>query len=81
MKKLIAIALAALVVLSLAACNYNAFDTTYTFKKVIICMPDGTVVKGDVTSWRDYEDSDMVQVVINGKTYFTHSMNVVLISE
>ena len=44
-------------------------------------MPDGSVVSGKVSSWKDYDDSDAVQLVIDGKTYYTHLSNVVLISD
>lgn len=61
--------------------NVTMFDTTYSFERVMIAMPDGTVVEGECTSWLDFENSDMVQVTVDGKTYLTHSANVVLISE
>ena len=48
---------------------------------VVKVMPDGEKIEGDVTSWKDFDSSDMVQVVIDGKTYLTHSSNVILISE
>lgn len=63
---------------------YNAtwFDTTYHFDKVWIYMPDGSVVIGEVESWKDWEDSDAVQVRIkNGGTYYTHLSNVVLMAK
>ena len=44
-------------------------------------MPDGTVISGKVDKWWDYENSDMVQVEIDGTVYLTHSCNVVLIKE
>mgnify|MGYP003304377799 CR=1 FL=1 len=60
--------------------NKDNFDTTYRFNQAVIQMPDGSLVKGKVDSWTDYE-SDAVQIKINGKTYLTHYENVVLISE
>ena len=63
---------------------YNAtwFDTTYHFDKAWIYMPDGSVVIGEVESWKDWEDSDAVQVRIkNGGTYYTHLSNVVLMAK
>lgn len=63
---------------------YNAtwFDTTYHFDKAWIYMPDGSVVIGEVESWKDWEDSDAVQVKIeNGGTYYTHLSNVVLMAK
>ena len=61
--------------------NRSWFDTTYSFDRVQIAMPDGSVVEGKVQSWQDYENSDVVQVKVDGKVYLTHYMNVVLISE
>lgn len=60
--------------------NQTWFDTTYTFDYVQIAMPDGSVVEGTVQSWKDYEDSDVVQVKVNDKVYLTHYMNIVLVS-
>jgi len=56
-------------------------DTTYTFDTAIISLPDGTVVKGEVDSWTDYEDGDQIQVVIDGVTYLVHSTNIVLVQD
>lgn len=58
--------------------NKQIIDTTYTFTYAEIKMPSGEVVKGKVDSWRDFEDGDTVQIVINGETYLTHISNVVL---
>lgn len=81
MKKVFAFICALIMALSLTACgNRQAFDFTYTFDEAIISMPDGSVVKGSVDSWKDYEDGDQIQVVINGVTYLVHSSNIVLIN-
>lgn len=61
--------------------NKDMFDTVYTYDKVIMEMPDGQVVKGDVESWTDYEDGDQLQIKVNGETYLVHSEDCVLISE
>lgn len=83
MKKWLCVFLAVLMVaVLLCACgNQQIFDTTYSFEYVYIALPNGKSVEGKVTSWRDYEDSDVVQVTVNGKTYLTHYTNVVLVSE
>lgn len=70
-----------LITICFAGCNMSVIDTTYSFDKAMISMPDGTVVKGRVESWKDYEDSDAVQVEIDGKVYYTFLNNVVLIKE
>lgn len=61
--------------------NQQMFDTTWTFERAIIFLPDGEKIEGKVTSWTDFDGSDMMQVTIEGKTYLTHSSNVVMISE
>lgn len=79
MKK-IAIAVTALALVSaLSGCgNKTLLDTTYTFNKATIAMPDGTTIEGKVESWTDYEDGDQIQVKIDGVTYLVHSSNIVL---
>lgn len=61
--------------------NRSIMDATMSFERGIIAMPDGSIVEGRVSSWLDFEDGDQIQVRINGKTYLTHSSNVILISE
>ena len=83
MKKVLALMLVVIVVLStalLAGCNKQMLDLTYSYEYAIIGLPNGEVVEGKVSSWTDYEDGDQLQVKINGKTYLVHSSNVVLIS-
>lgn len=85
MKKIFLITLAVLMIaatiMALTSCNRSLIDMTYSFERAIISLPNGEVVEGKVNQWTDYENSDMVQVEINGKTYLTHISNVVLISE
>ena len=61
--------------------NRQLIDTQYRFNRAIIKLPNGEVVDGKVSSWIDYDDSDTVQVTIDGKTYLTHYANVCLIHE
>ena len=61
--------------LSLVGCNRTLVDTTWAYKYADI-QGIGTV---KVASWRDYENSDMIQVSsTDGNTYLTHSVNVIL---
>ena len=60
--------------------NKQIIDLTYSYDYAVILMPDGTVVNGKVQSWTDFEDGDQIQIKIDGTTYLTHSMNVVLIA-
>ena len=84
MKKMIAVLLALVVILStviLAGCNKQMVDLTYSYEYAIIGLPNGEVVEGKVSSWTDFEDGDQIQVKIEGKTYLVHSANIVLISD
>jgi major membrane immunogen (membrane-anchored lipoprotein) len=65
----------------LTGCNKQVFDTTYSYDKAIISLPDGTVISGEVQSWTDFSDGDQIQVKINGKQYLVHSEDIVLIAE
>ena len=85
MKKMIALLLVVVMILSLAliatGCNKQMVDLTYSYEYAIISLPNGEVVEGKVSSWTDFEDGDQIQVKINGKTYLVHSSNIVLISD
>lgn len=52
-----------------------------TFTYAYVVLGDKKVAEGAITQWRDYENSDTVQVLINGKFYLTHYTNVVLIAD
>lgn len=82
MKKVICLLLILVVILSLCACgNRQLIDTTYSYEYAYVQLPGGKVVEGKISSWKDWEDSDTVQVVIGGKTYLSHYSNIVLVSE
>lgn len=82
MKKIISIIICLVLVLSLTSCgNKNLLDLTYTFNHAILSLPDGSIVEGQVQSWRDYEDDDQIQVKINDIVYLVHSSNVVLMAD
>ena len=52
-----------------------------TFTYCYVVLGGKEVAKGAVTQWRDYDNSDTVQVLVNGKYYLTHYTNVVLIAD
>lgn len=84
MKRKILAALAVFIVvmsLLLVSCNMQVIDTTYSYDRAILSLPNGEVIDGKVTSWLDFEDGDQIQVKINGVSYLVHSSNVVLIDE
>lgn len=81
MKKIIFVVVILMVAVSLllTACgNHQLVDATWHFNYAIIKLPNGEIVEGECTSWRDYENSDQLQVKVNGVQYLTHSCNVVL---
>ncbi len=80
-KKLLATVLALGMVFSMAGCNYQMVDLTYSYKYAIISLPNGEIIEGKVDSWRDYEDVDQIQVVIGGVTYLVHAADAVLMTE
>lgn len=80
-KKLTAILLIFVLIVALTGCNKQLVDLTYNYDRAIIYLPNGEVVDGKISSWRDFDDGDQIQVKIDGKTYLVHSSNVVLIAE
>jgi hypothetical protein len=66
---------------ALTGCNRQIIDSTWSFERAIIFLPDGEKIEGEVCSWKDYSESDMIQVAIDNKMYLTHSSNIILISE
>ena len=77
----IAVLLLAAVLLVLAGCNKQMVDLTYSYERAILCLPNGEVIEGRVSSWTDFEDGDQIQVKIDGKTYLVHSSNIAQISD
>ena len=77
----IIIALIMIVVLFAGCGNNKILDTTWRFERAIITLPDGSMIEGSVEHWTEYKASDMLQVKIDGKTYLTHSSNIILIAE
>lgn len=82
MKKILCVLLVLAVCFLLIGCGYNKqiVDMDYKFNYAVIFLPDGDRIEGKVSSWNDYEQSDMIQVKIEGVTYLTHSSNVVLMN-
>lgn len=83
MKRKITLALAIMAIMfTLTACNKQLIDTTYSFDKAIIKMPDDTVKEINIKSWTDYEDGEQLQIVAtNGDVYLVSSINCILVKE
>ena len=87
-KKVVALVLLlALAVFVMAGCEYKTGNRitggkdVQTFTYAYIRLGGEEIVKGYITQWRDYDDSDTVQVMIGGKYYLTHYTNVVMIAD
>lgn len=52
-----------------------------TFTYCYIVLGGQEITRGAITQWRDYSDSDVVQILVNGKYYLTHYSNVVMIAD
>lgn len=87
MKKIIALAIIITIALSLAACGTHQIgnraygNDVQTFSYAYIRLGDKDIVEGYITQWRDYKDSDAVQIMIDGKYYLTHYSCVVMIAD
>ena len=58
--------------------NEQVFDTNWRYDWAILQLGNGELIEGQITSWRDFSESDMVQFTMNEITYLTHSSNVIL---
>ncbi len=57
-------------------------DTKFEFNTAYIDLGDGSMTKLEISSWRDFENSDHLQfTTIQGVTYLTSASRVVLTSE
>ena len=79
-KKILVAMLLGIMSVSLVGCNKQIVDLTYSYERAILSLPNGEVIEGKITSWKDYE-GDQLQVKIDGKQYLIHSEDIVLISE
>ena len=65
----------------LCGCNQQLIDLNYKFTNAIILVGDEKI-EVEISSWKDWGDSDMVQITTkDGVVYFTHSSNVILINK
>jgi len=58
--------------------NEQVFDTTWRYEWAIVQLGNGELLEGQITSWKDFSESDMIQFTMDGITYLTHSSNVIL---
>lgn len=72
---------AAMMLAFLTGCNKQIIDTTYSYNKAILTLPDEKIISGEIESWKDYADGDQIQVKIDGVVYLVHSSKIALIKE
>ena len=77
-KTLILILAITMLALFMAGCNRQIIDLSWNFTYAYVYCGGVLIAEGKLDSWRDYEESDMIQVKIEGKTYLTHSANVIM---
>ncbi len=80
-RKIITLTMMIMLITILVGCNKQIIDTKFSFKYAIISLGNGKVIEGEVSSWLDYENSDQLQLTIDGVTYLVHSSNVTLMSK
>lgn len=88
MKKILIVLIMVICLITLTACGERKTGNritggkdVQTFTYCYVVLGGKEVVKGAITQWRDYENSDTVQVLVNGKYYLTHYTNVVLVAD
>lgn len=52
-----------------------------TFTYAYITLGGEKLVQGFITQWWGYNNSDKIQVMIDGKYYLTHCSNVVMVAD
>lgn len=84
LKKIVLIIILLIAIAALSGCTLGnrewGIDTKQSFDEAYIYTLDGKLaVHGLIQTWRDFDESDVIQITIDGKTYLTHYMNVLLI--
>lgn len=86
MKKRIVLALILITMVAiLAGCSVGnrqvGMDTIQTFDHYKIVIGDD-VIEGTIKAWRDFDDSDVVQIMdSNGTVYLTHYRNALIVRD
>ena len=85
MKKIIGVILLIVMLFVLSSCmvgnRQTGIDTIQTFNRFTINF-GGEVIQGTIKQWRDFEDSDVIQIVASdGTVYLTHYMNVLMVRD
>lgn len=88
MKKILGIILLVALAITLVACSevktgnrITAGKDVQTFTYCYIQLGGNVIKEGYITQWRDYDDSDVVQILVDGCYYLTHYSNVIMIAD
>lgn len=62
--------------------NKQLIDLKQSFNTAYVSFPDGSQKIIKIQAWKDYENSDSIQIIdYNGKAYYTHLNRVILTKE
>lgn len=95
MKKVLAVLLAVITLISLVGCgvasadsdkspvyNKDMFDFVYGYDRAIIKLANDEVVEVKIKKWTDYEDGEQIQITAeDGTIYLTNSFRCDLIKD
>ena len=79
---LVVMLLGAVIILSSCSLGNRSIglDMKQSFDEAYIYTLDGELAAhGAIESWRDFSESDVVQITIGNKTYLTHYVNVLMV--
>lgn len=80
-KKILTLGLTIVMMLTLVGCNKTMFDTTYSYDRAIIALPNGDTIEVEIDSWCDYEGEQLQIKAEDGTIYLTSSFNCVMIKD
>lgn len=62
--------------------NKQIIDTNFDFNRAIIELPNGEVVDGEIDTWKDYDDGDQLQIIMeDGRVYLTSTYHCTLVKD
>ena len=85
MKKIILVAFLIAIAFVLASCTIGnrqvGMDTVQSFDRYKIVIGND-IIEGRIKAWRDFDNSDVVQVTdTDGTVYLTHYKNVLIVRD
>lgn len=75
----LSVSLGLLLLGGVSGCNRGIVDLNFKYTYAEVSLPGGRTMKGRISTWWDYDNSDSVQIKFdNGRVVYTHLSNVVL---